>query len=217
MTHDVTVLIADDHPLLRHGLREFIGPDAPFTIVAEASNGEEALREITRLQPDIAVLDIDMPRMSGLETMRAIRDLPFPVKVIILTMYDEEEMFNAAMDLGAMAYVLKDNAATDVVAALASVARGEPFVSSPLHGAGQRRSDRVRQLLLNRPQIESLTPAERRILKFIAEDLTSKEIAARLKVSVRTVENHRQHICNKLHLHGTHSLLKFAFDNSAYF
>lgn len=216
MTQAVTVLIADDHPLLRHGLRDFIGQDSPFTIVGEASNGEEALREITRLRPHIAVLDIDMPRMSGLETMRTVRDLPFPVKVIILTMYDEEEMFNAAMDLGAMAYVLKENAATDVMAALECVARGEPFLSSPLRGAGQRRGDRVRQLLLNRPQIESLTPAERRILKLVAEDLTSKEIAARLKVSVRTVDNHRQHICNKLHLHGTHSLLKFAFDNSAY-
>ena len=82
--------------------------------------------------------------------------------------------------------------------------------------AGQRRNERVRKLLLSKPQIESLTPAERCILKLIGEDYTSKEIADRLKLSVRTVDNHRQHICNKLQLHGTHSLLKFAFDNSAY-
>jgi DNA-binding NarL/FixJ family response regulator len=131
-------------------------------------------------------------------------------------MYKEEDMFNAAMDLGARAYILKENAATDVVVALEKVEEDKTFVSTVMLEAGQRRSDRVRELLLSKPQIESLTPAERRILKLIGEDLTSKEIAERLKLSVRTVDNHRQHICNKLKLHGTHSLLKFAFDNSAY-
>jgi DNA-binding NarL/FixJ family response regulator len=216
MAHEVTVLIVDDHPLLRHGLRDFIRRNSRFKIVGEASDGEEALRLVTSLKPQIAILDIDMPRMNGLETIQAIRELPFPVKVIILTMYNEEDMFNAAMDLGAKAYVLKENAATDIVAALEKVERGETFVSALLLEAGQRRSDRVRELLISKPQIEALTPAERRILKLIGEDYTSKEIAERLKLSVRTVDNHRQHICNKLKLHGTHSLLKFAFDNSAY-
>jgi DNA-binding NarL/FixJ family response regulator len=131
-------------------------------------------------------------------------------------MYKEEDMFNAAMDLGAKAYILKENAANDVVAALEKVDGGETFISASMLGAGNRRSDRVRQLLLSKPQIEGLTPAERRILKLIGEDYTSKEIADLLKLSVRTVDNHRQHICNKLKLHGTHSLLKFAFDNSPY-
>lgn len=216
MKPEVTVLIVDDHPLLRHGLRDVMGQNSRFKIVGEASNGEEALREINALKPQVVILDIDMPRMNGLETIRAIRELPFLVKVVILTMYKEEDMFNAAMDLGAKAYVLKDNASTDVMAALEKVDRGEDFVSASLLEAGQRRSDRVRELLLSKPQIESLTPAERRILKLIGEDLTSKEIADRLNLSVRTVDNHRQHICNKLKLHGTHSLLKFAFDNSAY-
>jgi len=157
-----------------------------------------------------------MPRLNGLETIRALRQLPFPVKVIILTMYKEEDMFNAAMDLGAKAYVLKENAANEIVAALEKVARGDFFVSALMLEAGERRSERVRGLLLSKPQIESLTPAERRILKLIGEDFTSKEIADRLQLSVRTVDNHRQHICNKLKLHGTHSLLKFAFDNSSY-
>ena len=157
-----------------------------------------------------------MPRLNGLETIKAIRELPFSVKVVVLTMYNEEDMFNAAMDLGAKAYVLKENAATDVVIALEKVERGESFISASMLEAGKRRSDRVKELLLSKPQIEALTPAERRILKLIGEDLTSKEIADRLKLSVRTVDNHRQHICNKLKLHGTHSLLKFAFDNSAY-
>jgi DNA-binding CsgD family transcriptional regulator len=120
------------------------------------------------------------------------------------------------MDLGVKTYVLKENAANDIMVALEKTDRDEGFVSALMLKAGQRRSDRVRELLLSRPQIESLTPAERRILKLIGEDYTSKEIAGRLNLSVRTVDNHRQHICNKLKLHGTHSLLKFAFDNSAY-
>ncbi|HET7624134.1 MAG TPA: response regulator transcription factor [Verrucomicrobiae bacterium] len=216
MKPEVTVLIADDHPLLRHGLRDVIARNPFFKIVGEASDGEEALQLISCLKPQIAILDIDMPHLNGLETIRAVRQMPFPVKVVILTMYNEEDMFNAAMDLGAKAYVLKENAANDILAALDKVNRGETFVSTMMLEVGQRRSDRVRELLLNKPQIESLTPAERRILKLVGEDYTSKEIAARLNLSVRTVNNHRQHICDKLKLHGTHSLLKFAFDNSAY-
>jgi DNA-binding NarL/FixJ family response regulator len=216
MKQEVTVLIVDDHPLLRHGLREVIGHNSRFKIVGEAADGEEAMRLFVTLKPDIAVIDIDMPRLNGLETIRALRQQAFAIKTIILTMYKEEDMFNAAMDLGAKAYVLKENAANDIMAALEKVARGEAFVSPLMLEAGQRRSERVRELLLSKPQIESLTPAERRILKLVGEDYTSKEIAGLLKLSVRTVDNHRQHICDKLKLHGTHSLLKFAFDNSAY-
>jgi len=216
MNQEVTVLVVDDHPLLRHGLRDVIGHNTRFKIVGEAADGEDALRQLVCLKPQIAILDIDMPRLNGLDTIRAIRELSFPVKVVILTMYKEEDMFNAAMDLGAKAYVLKENAANDIVAALEKVDRGEGFVSALMLDAGQRRGDRVRELLLSRPQIESLTPAERRILKLVGEDYTSKEIANLLNLSVRTVDNHRQHICDKLKLHGTHSLLKFAFDNSAY-
>lgn len=216
MTEQIKVLIVDDHPLLRCGLRDVIERNARFTVVGEAGEGQEALRMIVCFKPDIAVLDIDMPGLNGLETIRAIRELSFPVKVIVLTMYKEEDMFNAAMDLGAKAYVLKENAANEIVAALEKVERNESFLSTMMLAAGQRRSDRVRQLLLSKPQIEALTPAERRILKLIGEDYTSKEIANLLNLSVRTVDNHRQHICNKLKLHGTHSLLKFAFDNSSY-
>jgi DNA-binding NarL/FixJ family response regulator len=216
MNQEVTVLVVDDHPLLRHGLRDVIGNNTRFKIVGEASDGEEALRKVTCLKPQIVILDIDMPRLNGLEAIRSIRVLPFPVKVIILTMYKEADMFNAAMDLEVKAYVLKENAANDIMLALEKVDRGEGFVSALMSKAGQRRSDRVRELLLSKPQIESLTSSERRILKLVGEDYTSKEIATLLNLSVRTVDNHRQHICSKLKLHGTHSLLKFAFDNSAY-
>jgi len=216
MKNEVTLLLVDDHPLLRHGLRDVIGKKPHFKIIGEAADGAEAIKQMSALKPQVVILDIDMPRLNGLETIKAIRELPFPVKVVILTMYNEDDMFNAAMDLGAKAYVLKENAANDIVTALEKVERGESFVSASMLEAGTRRGDRVRELLLGKPQVEALTPAERRILKLIGEDFTSKEIADRLKLSVRTVDNHRQHICNKLKLHGTHSLLKFAFDNSAY-
>ena len=216
MPQQVSILIVDDHPLLRRGVRDAIAENPRFQIVGEASDGQEAMRLVTSLKPQIAVVDIDMPRLNGLEMLRALRQLSFPVQTIILTMFKEEDMFNAALDLGALAYVVKENAANDVLAALEKVTRGETFFSSVLWEAGQRRSDRVQQLLLSKPQIETLTPSERRILKLVGQDYTSKEIANCLNLSVRTVDNHRQNICHKLNLHGTHSLLKFAFDNSAY-
>jgi len=216
MPQQVSILIVDDHPLLRRGVCDAIAENPRFQIIGEASDGQEAMRLVTSLKPQIAVVDIDMPRLNGLEMLRALRQLSFPVKTIILTMFKEEDMFNAALDLGALAYVVKENAANDVLAALEKVTRGETFFSSILWEAGQRRSDRVQQLLLSKPQIETLTPSERRILKLVGQDYTSKEIANSLNLSVRTVDNHRQNICHKLNLHGTHSLLKFAFDNSAY-
>jgi DNA-binding NarL/FixJ family response regulator len=216
MPHQVSILIVDDHPLLRRGVRDSIAENPRFRIIGEASDGEDAMRLVSSLKPNIAIVDIDMPRLNGLEMLRALRHLPFAVKTVILTMYKEEDMLNAALDLGAMAYIVKENAVNDVLAALEKVARGETFLSSMMWEAGQRRSDRVQQLLLSRPQIETLTPSERRILKLVGQDYTSKEIANCLNLSVRTVDNHRQNICHKLNLHGTHSLLKFAFDHSAH-
>lgn len=216
MAQEITILIVDDHPLLRRGVRDVIGEHPRFRIVGEASDGEDAMRLVVSLKPEVVILDIDMPRLNGLEVLRALHGLPFPVRPVILTMYKEEDMFNAAMDLGAAAYVVKENAANDVMAAIEKVARGETFLSSVMWDAGQRRAERVQELLLSKPQIETLTPSERRILKLVGQDYTSKEIANSLNLSVRTVDNHRQNICRKLNLHGTHSLLKFAFDNSAY-
>jgi DNA-binding NarL/FixJ family response regulator len=206
----------DDHPVFRRGLREVIEEGSHFQIVAEASDGEEALRLILAAKPGIAVVDIDMPRLNGLEMVRAIRKLELPVATIFLTVYKEEDMFNAAMDLGVKAYVPKENATDDILAALESVSRGESFVSPSMLEIKTRRSNRVQQLLLSKPQIDDLTPAERRVLKLIAEDRTTKEIADLLGISARTVENHRLNICQKLNLHGSHSLLRFAFDNKSY-
>jgi DNA-binding NarL/FixJ family response regulator len=216
MKRQLKVLIVDDHPVFRRGLREIIEENPGFRIAGEASDGEAALRLAAELRPDIAVVDIDMPRVNGLEMVRRLQETKLPVTVVFLTMYREEDMFDAAMDLGVKAYVLKENAVDDILAALERVSRGETFISPSMSEMGQRRTNRVRELLLSKPQIDELTPAEKRILKLISEDRTSKEIAHLLQISIKTVENHRLSICHKLNLHGSHSLLKFAFDHKTH-
>jgi DNA-binding NarL/FixJ family response regulator len=215
MKPEFKLLIVDDHPVFRRGLRQIIEEHPQFRIIGEASDGEAALRLASECQPDIIVLDIDMPRLNGLEMARTLHKGRQSIAVVFLTMYQEEDMFNAALDLGVKAYVLKENTVDDILGALEKVARGETFFSQSLYEMGRRRSDRVQQLLLGKPQIEYLTSAERRILKLIAEDRTSKEIADLLRISIKTVENHRLNICHKLNLHGSHSLLKFAFDHKS--
>lgn len=217
MKHKVNLLIVDDHPVFRRGLRQIVEENPEFKIVGEASDGSAAVRLARELNPEIAIVDIDMPQLNGLETVRAFQRQGLPVSVIFLTMYKEEDMFNAAMDLGVKAYILKENAADEILTALDKVARHEPFISQSMSDIGQRRENRVQELLLNKPEIGDLTGAERRILKLIAEDFTSKEIADKLGVSIKTVENHRQNICNKLGLRGSHSLLKFAFEHKSRF
>src|SRR5262249_13006613 len=129
---EVSLLIVDDHPVFRRGLRQIIEENPRFRIVGEASDGEVALRLATELQPAIAVVDIDMPRLNGLEMVRALHKKQRTVAVIFLTMYKEEDMFNAAMDLGVKAYVLKENTVDDILSALEKVSRGETFISQSM-------------------------------------------------------------------------------------
>lgn len=209
----ISVLIADDHPIFRTGLREVLSEDAAIKLVAETADGQTALQRIRELKPQVAVLDMDMPGMNGLQIARKVLDLKLPVALVILTLYKEERVFNEAIDAGVLGYVLKENAANDLLSCVHAVARGEAFISPSLSSLLLGRNTRARQLLEEKPELEKLSPAERRILKLIAEDLTSKEIGERLEISSHTVENHRANISEKLRLRGSHSLLKFAFAN----
>lgn len=213
MSRPITLVIADDHPLFRKGLHEVIESDPTLEIVGEAADGAAALAMIRQHTPAIAILDIDMPQMGGLAVAREIQQHKLEVDVIFLTMYTEEDLFNEAMDVGARAYVLKDSAVLDILNAIRTVADGKYYISPALSDLLIKRSARVEKLLRHTPSLEDLTPAELRVLTHIAENRTSKEISDILTISYKTVENHRTSIAAKLHLRGSHSLLKFALEN----
>lgn len=215
MNPSLSILIADDHPLFRRGLRQAIEENADLGVTGEAADGAAALRQIEELKPDVAILDINMPAMSGLQVAKAVRDRKLFVAVVVLTVYKEEEMFNEAMDFGVRGYVLKETAVSDIIEAIKTVADGRYYLSPSLSGHIVSRSRSARALLEKIPSIADLTPAERRVLRLISQSKTSKEIAEELGVSYRTIETHRTNIAEKLNIHGTHSLLKFALRNKA--
>ena len=211
----ISLLIADDHPLLRAGLRQVIATDPYIEIVAEAADGATALQLLTTHQPNVAVLDIEMPNLTGFALLRELRAQRLSTAVVFLTMYHDEEMFNEALDLGAVGYVLKDSATTDITGAIRAAASGQPYISPAISSYLFNRATRSTTLVQQVPHLNDLTPTERRVLKLIAENMTSKEIAVEFYISYRTVENHRANICQKLDLKGSHSLLKFAFDHKS--
>ena len=210
--NELTLLIADDHPIFRRGLRMVLESDPQIRVLAEAENGVTALAEIKRLLPKIALLDMDMPEMDGLTVAREIRDQGLPVAVAFLTMHKDEATFNTALNVGAKGYVVKDSAVSEIIGCVKAVAAGQSFISPVLSGH-----------LLNRSQspapaaspLESLTQAERRVLRLIAAGKLNNEIAEELFISVRTVEHHRSNICSKLGLNGKHALLTFALTHKA--
>jgi len=215
MKTEIRIVIADDHPIFRRGLRSVIETDAKLKIVAEAGDGEIALEQIQALQPEIALLDMEMPNKGGFEVMRAIQEKKLAVAVIFLTMHKDERIFNAALDRGAKGYVLKDSAANDIIASIKMVAAGQNFISPQLSTYLLNRRARAASLAEQKPSLTDLTPTERQVLRLIATNKTSKEIAEELYISVRTVEKHRANISEKLELHGSHVLLSFALEHKS--
>ncbi len=207
------ILIVDDHPLVRGGLRQVIQEDGRFELVGEAGHGEDAMVLIQERKPDVAVLDLKMPGLSGLEIARNLQSINSPTRVIILTMHNEEELCNRALDNGAMGYILKENAVEEIVKAIDAVLEGQHYYSPSVSDHLIRRRQRVDTLAKEKPGLGDLTKAELRILKLISQKKTSREIATELFISPRTVEAHRANICTKLELRGSHSLLQFALEN----
>jgi DNA-binding NarL/FixJ family response regulator len=216
MPDRIEIVIADDHPLFRSGLRHAVEKVAGFVVVDEAGDGKAALECIREHKPAVVVLDLDMPVMNGLDAAKQIVRERLPVAIIILTMYDDEEMFNEAMDIGVLGYVLKDSASVDIVRGIAAVARGEYFVSPSLAGIALRARQTGNVSVESRLGLLNLTPTERRILKLVAEDRTSAEIADALGISARTVDNHRTNICHKLGLNGNNALLRYALTHRSH-
>ncbi len=209
MKHEVTLIIADDHPVFRKGLADVLKSD--FKIAAEAENGVEAVEMIERFKPEVAILDIDMPKMSGFDVMKEIQIRGLEVSVIVLTMYNEEKMFNKALDLGARGYILKESAVIDIRNGVEAVSEGKYYISPLISGYLVKRFSGTN--FVSNTGLDKLTQSEWRILKLISGNKTSKEIAEELFISINTVENHRAHICRKLNISGNNALIRFALEN----
>jgi DNA-binding NarL/FixJ family response regulator len=214
LENGIRILIADDHPLMRKGLRLSVEEDPGLKVVGEASDGETALSLITKLSPDVALLDIEMPKLDGLGVAREVVKRRLKTDIIFLTLHSNQDLFRSAMDLGCKGYILKDSAVQEVVAGIHAVASGRPYISSAitadlLHNHNQAASQAGNSLTSN------LTPTELRIMRLIAQGKTSKEIGAELSIHYRTVENHRTSMCRKLDLEGegANALLRFALQN----
>jgi DNA-binding NarL/FixJ family response regulator len=215
MKQNASIIIADDHPVFRRGLKMVIESDAGLSVVAESADGADALAAIGNYQPDLVVLDVNMPQMNGFDVARELQNRRSKTAIVFLTMHKDEEMFNAAMDLGVGGFILKDSAVTEIIDCLKTVLKGQPYISPQLSAFLLNRSRRAADLNQKIPALERLTPTERRILTLISDYKTSKEIADILCIHSRTVDNHRTNISQKLDLKGSHALLKFAVENKS--
>ena len=200
----IRILLADDHVMVRQGLRVLL-EQAGMIVIGEASDGQEALRLAHEHTPDVAVLDIAMPSLNGLETARRLRETLPQTKVVLLTMHTEEPYVLEALQAGAVGYVLKTQAAGDIVQAIRDALQGAIYLSS-------RVAHTVVQAYLTRSSLppDPLTSREREIVQRIAEGQTTKEIASALGLSVKTVESHRSSLMRKLDIHETATLVRYA-------
>lgn len=199
----IRIALADDHAVVRQGIRALLEGVKDFRVVGEAGDGKEMVELVTRERPDVAVVDVAMPALNGIEAARRIvRDLP-AVKVLVLSMYTGEEYVREALAAGASGYLVKDSAADELVEAIRVVARGERFLSPAVAHLAVKTGTAASQL-------DRLTTREREVLQLIAEGNSNKAIAARLSLSVKTIEAHRTNLMAKLDIHDTASLTRFA-------
>lgn len=202
------ILMADDHELIRHALASLLSAVPDFEIVASVADGERALEQILALRPDVAVLDLHMPGLTGIEVARRLRDAGVPTAVVILSLHGQPAYVRAALDAGASGYVLKEAAPHDLVNAVRATAAGEAYVCPKVA--------RVLTELLRSTQSSespSLTPAQLDVLRLLAQGLASKEIAAKLHVAIRTVDSHRAALMERLGIHHIPGLVKYALRN----
>jgi len=207
---ELRVLLGDDHTVLRQGLRKILEDRRDWRVVAEAGNGRDAVREAIELNPDVAVLDIGMPLLNGIEATRQIIRRAPTVRILILSMHSDQAYVTQAVQAGARGYLLKESAGSELIAAIAAVVAGKSFFSPVV--AKVMLDDYVRHLadkgIVDR--YDSLSEREREIFQLIAEGHSNKEIADVLCVSPATVETHRAHIMQKLDLHNTAELVLYA-------
>lgn len=208
-----TIVLADDHRIVRQGLRALLASEADLEVIGEADDGREALELVRRLSPDVLVLDLMMPGLNGLEVARQLPRQSPGVRVVVLSMYDDEGFVLEALANGVSGYVLKDSNSSDLIHAVREVAAGRRYLSPPL-------SDRAIEAYQQRAKVgtmdkhETLTTREREVLQLSAEGHTNSEIAARLGISTRTAETHRSRVMHKLGLHTQSDLIRYAIRRS---
>jgi DNA-binding NarL/FixJ family response regulator len=215
MQEEIRLIIADDHPIVRKGLRQVIEEEPDLKVLGEAGDGEAGLALIRKLDPDIVILDLDMPKLDGFAVAGEIRKLGLAVGIIFLTIHSEVDLLHRAIDLGGKGYIVKESALVDIVNGIRSVAAGRPFVSPSMAAGLLGRRALAQAFARIRPAYSDLTPSERRILALIAAGKPTKAIAEELHIHSRTVETHRANICYKLELSGANSLLRFALEHKS--
>jgi DNA-binding NarL/FixJ family response regulator len=208
MDAKVRIVLSDDHPVVRKGLKLSIEEDESFDVIGEAGDGEEAWRLIQKLDPELALLDVEMPKLSGLEVAGKIREAGLRTRIIFLSFHKDEDILRAALAAGGNGFLLKDSAIQEIPAAIRAVLAGEQYLSTAIALQLLQSKQEPRE-----PLLANLTPAEQRILGLISDGLSSKEIGAQLSIHYRTVENHRTNICRKLNIEGANALLRFAVQN----
>jgi two-component system response regulator NreC len=204
----ITILLADDHAVVRSGFRHLLAAQWDLSVVAEASSGTEALRLAEQHRPQVAVLDVTMPGLNGIETTRRMPSVSPQTSVLALSMHKDAVYVREMLRAGARGYLLKDCSETEFLTAVRAVAHGQGFLSAAVSGAV---IDDFRRHVTN--PIDLLSSREREVLQLIAESRTNKEIAAALHLSVYTVEAHRGRIMEKLNLHSVGEIVRFAVRN----
>jgi two-component system, NarL family, response regulator NreC len=204
----IRILLADDHALVRQGFRMILEAQPDMEIVGQAGNGREAVELASKLHPDVAVMDVAMPELNGIEATRRITNVSPRTRVLALSMHKDSMYVREILRAGARGYLLKDSGDADLVAAVRAVANGDGYISPSVSGAVL--SDYRRHVT---DPLDLLTSREREVLQMIAEGKTNKEIATSLNLSVYTVEAHRGRVMEKLNLHSTGELVRFALRN----
>jgi DNA-binding NarL/FixJ family response regulator len=207
-----TVIIAEDHTILREGLKSLLSSNPDFEIVAEAGDGREAIRQVEKFKPDLILTDLSMPKMNGMEAIREFKKRSPRTKILVLTVHDAEEYILETFKAGADGYVLKDSTHHELVMAIKNVLTGKSYLSPGIAETVLEGYLEGRKTLKPRSSWETLTRREREILKLIAEGYKNKEISRELSISVKTVEKHRANIMTKLNLHTATGLTALAFE-----
>ena len=206
------ILLADDHTVVRRGLRALLGTRPEWEVCGEAINGQEALEKTDLLKPDVLLLDLTMPEMNGLEVTRQIRSKVPGTEVLILTMHDSEHLMRQALDAGARGYVLKSDVGVELLKAVEAMQRHQVFLSSRASQMlGGISTDEVADYAVSAH--EPLSPRERQILQLLAEGKSTKQVATVLNITVKTAETHRGNIMRKLDLHRIPDLVRYAIRN----